>query len=179
MPPSRANAVHTAVGLLPPPVSATAVHNTFAPSENVTEPAGNCPAIVAVKVTLCPNVEGLSDEVKDVVLAAADTERLPEAVLPTKLASPPYVALSACAPTGVWGVNAQLAVPATSDAVQLTVPSPIVTLPLGVPPPGVTAVTFDVTVTAVPNAVVGGGVIAVMVSARLTISFAALAVNEA
>ncbi len=44
--------VQVAVGLLPAPVNATALHSTVAPSLKVTVPVGATPTTVAVKVTL-------------------------------------------------------------------------------------------------------------------------------
>jgi hypothetical protein len=52
------------------------VPNTVAPSLKVTEPLG-VPEIaaftMAVKVTLCPNLEGLTEEVSDVEVVACNT----------------------------------------------------------------------------------------------------------
>ena len=55
----------------PEPLRAT-VPSTVAPSENVTLPAGVPPAevTVAVKVTDCPEVDGLSDDVSAVEVEA-------------------------------------------------------------------------------------------------------------
>jgi len=74
------------------------VPNVKVPSRNVTVPVGEAtavmPATVAVKVTLCPKTDGLTDEVIVVVVVAFATVRGSQA--PTArllLASPLYVAL--------------------------------------------------------------------------------------
>jgi hypothetical protein len=55
-----------------PPLTVT-VRSVLVPSLKVTVPVGvppNCPAMVAVKVTDCPAVEGFKDEDKVLVVAA-------------------------------------------------------------------------------------------------------------
>ena len=68
--------------------------------------------------------------------------------LPTKLVSPPYVAVTLCAP-GVRLVTASVAWPAvlSGPLPRLTPASSNVTLPVGVPLPGATAATVAVSVT--------------------------------
>jgi hypothetical protein len=70
-----------------------------------------------------------------VVLAALTEWATPVDVLPLKLASPAYVAVSVFAPA-VVEVSAQL--PAATVPMQLALPSLTVTLPVGVPPVDVT-----------------------------------------
>src|ERR1041385_3068040 len=72
------------------------------PSKNVTVPVGTAPdpETVAVKVTACPNADGLADEARVVVLAARFTVCVIAAdVLDPKLALPPYTPVILCVPT--------------------------------------------------------------------------------
>ena len=70
-----------------PPLSATALQPLIAlpPSEKLTLPVGALPVTVAVKVTLAPTVDGLSELDTVVVVAAAlttcDSAVLTEAAL--------------------------------------------------------------------------------------------------
>src|SRR5262245_54476960 len=61
--------VQVAVGEAPPPARATAAHPAIEapPSVKFTVPVGVLPATVAVKVTLLPTVDGLSELVSVVV----------------------------------------------------------------------------------------------------------------
>jgi len=70
VPTASVAAVQAAVGLFPAPVNATALHRIVAPSLKVTVPVGDVPVTVAVKVTLRPGVEGLTEDVNAVVVAA-------------------------------------------------------------------------------------------------------------
>ena len=77
----------------PDPVSATAEQPLieFAPSLKLTVPVGALPLTVAVKVTVVPAVDGVSEVPMPVVLVALLTV-CESAVLvePAFLASPPY-----------------------------------------------------------------------------------------
>src|SRR6266516_4835510 len=102
---------------------------------------------VAVKVTIWPDTDGLTEEVTVVVLLALLTVWVNgEAVL--------YVAVPELSATGVWGV-----------------PSIVnVTVPLGVPAPGATAATVAVNVTDWPETEgLTDEVTVVVVSALLTV----------
>src|SRR5437867_437602 len=86
------------------PADRAAVPRVVLPSRYVTLPVG-VPApeesarTVAVKVTLCPKLDGSTDEVSVVVVSCASTTWLSCPLLPVKLASPAYCALSECVPT--------------------------------------------------------------------------------
>ena len=72
------------------------------PSKNVTVPVGTPPApeTVAVKVTVCPQRRGISDEARVVVVAARFTVCVSAAdVLDPKLALPLYTAVMLWLPT--------------------------------------------------------------------------------
>src|ERR1039458_8073932 len=89
-PTESASVVNVATPLpLSPPVP-----NIVAPSRNVTAPVGVPPAVlatVAVKVTDCPPMEGLSDDTTDVVVGLALTTcAMILDVLDEKFESPPY-----------------------------------------------------------------------------------------
>ena len=66
-------ATHAALRVLPLPVSGTAAQpdKVCGPSENATTPVGARPVTLAVNVTLCPNVDGFTDEVTTVVEVAS------------------------------------------------------------------------------------------------------------
>ena len=88
-----ATVLHTAVFVLPEPVSATAPQLAMLvpPSVKFTAPVGPLPLTVAVKVTLAPTIEGLAElampvAVPDVLTTCVSTL---DAVLP---ASPEYPA---------------------------------------------------------------------------------------
>ncbi len=68
--------VHAAVGALPPPESGTAEHLAIElpPSVKFTVPVGALPFTVAVKVTLWPTVDGLSELISVVVVGAGPPE---------------------------------------------------------------------------------------------------------
>ena len=57
------------------PASRAMVPRVVPSSENVTEPVGSSPVTVAVNVTASPRVEGLSDDVRSVVVLACTTSR--------------------------------------------------------------------------------------------------------
>ena len=122
---------------------------TFDPSVKVTVPVGIGPpeeVTAAVKVTDWPNVDGFSDEVRAVVAVALFTvcDTVPE-VLPVKLASPPYVAVTECVP-GISVLTVNI------DWFELTVAVPSVFAPslkviVPVAPPPNCGVTVAVNVT--------------------------------
>ena len=91
MPTARVLVVHFAVRLFPDPLTGIAEQPPIelAPSRKFTAPVGALPVTVAVKVTLPPAVEGVSEVVSAVVLAAGlttwDSTALADAAL---LASP-------------------------------------------------------------------------------------------
>src|ERR1700676_4285798 len=147
-PTASVDVVNAALPLLSVPVPSTVV-----PSLNVTDPVG-VPVVndftVAVKVTGFPCLEGFSEEVTVLDVAAFVTVSVSTAeVLPVKFASPPYTAVIECDPTvSVDVVNA--AFPALSATVASVVaPSLKITVPVGVPE--VAAFTVAVNVTAWPN----------------------------
>ena len=86
------------------PFSATFVHPEISlpPSLNVIVPVGVPGAdsfAVAVKVTICPTVEGLIEEVSAVVVACRTICVNPPDPLAPKLVSPPYAAVIVCDPS--------------------------------------------------------------------------------
>jgi hypothetical protein len=107
------------------------------PSKNVTVPVGTPPApeTVAVKLTACPNADGLSEEASVVVVAARFTVCVNTGeVLAAKFKLPPYTAVIVCAPTERAAVP-KLAWP---EAFSVAVPSEVapslnVTRPIGTP----------------------------------------------
>jgi hypothetical protein len=90
---------------------------------------------VAVKVTDCPNVDGLTDETTAVEVPALFTVWVNTGdVLPLKLALPEYCAVIECAPTDSVEIAAEVALPELPFVV--TVPSDVapskkVTVPCG------------------------------------------------
>src|SRR5256885_417040 len=94
--------LHCAVRTLPEPVSATAPQPVIElpPSVKLTLPVGLAPVNDALKVTLAPTVDGLSDLDNVVELGALFTT-CEKAVLvePLLVASPLYTALMVCVPT--------------------------------------------------------------------------------
>ena len=84
--------MHFAVRVFPDPVRAIAEQPLieFAPSWKFTAPVGALPLTVAVKLTVAPIVEGVSEVVSTIALlawlTACDSVELTELVL---LASPP------------------------------------------------------------------------------------------
>src|SRR5213080_4273274 len=127
------------------------------PSMKVTLPAGvPAPGLlavtVAVKVTDCLNIDGLAEELADVVVPYFTVCVSLEEVLPLKLASPPYDALIEWEPTAsvlvtnvAWPELFSVPVPRVLE------PSLKVTVPVGVPAPGLFAATVAVKVTGCPN----------------------------
>jgi hypothetical protein len=111
----------------------------------------------------------LSSEVIDVVVSALFTwcGVAGELALPLKFESPAYVAVRFFAPAVV---DASEHEPADAAAVQTSVPSETVTLPVGVPAPGLFTVTLKFTVYDWPTTVGSGEspVIVVVVSAAFT-----------
>lgn len=73
-------------------------------------------------------------------------------VLPALVASPPYTAVMLCAPTVRVDVASDPVPPLRVTVPSVAVPFRIVTLPLGIAPPGVSAVTETVKATDCPNA---------------------------
>jgi hypothetical protein len=92
LPVVRPEVAHEAVRMLPEPPTAAAEQpgTDVDPSLKLTVPVGDTPLTVAVKVTLLPTVEGVSDVAMPVVLLApltvCDSAALLEAAFP---ASPP------------------------------------------------------------------------------------------
>ena len=92
VPAARLLVLQVAVRILPEPVSATAAQPLIdvAPSRKLTLPLGALPLTVAVKVTLPPAVEGVSELPIPVVLATLLTVWESAALLePALAASPP------------------------------------------------------------------------------------------
>ena len=124
------------------------------PSKNVTVPVGVPEAVVtvAVKVTLCPNVDGLSDEVTVVVVVAGGGAFticvIAGDVLGALLALPLYVAVILCDPVVNVAVVKVAVVPFNVPDPILVAPSKNVTVPVGVPD---AVVTVAVKVTLWPN----------------------------
>ncbi len=136
------------------------VPSVFVPSLKITEPVGvpapgDTALTVAVKVTDCPDTDGLADEATAVVVLAWFTVCVSaEDVLslPIKLVLPPYTAVIVCAATESAAV-AKVACPALRALLpSVLVPSENVTVPVGVPLPGNTALTVAVNVTDCPAA---------------------------
>src|SRR5438552_1939043 len=94
-----------AVNVAWPEPSRMPVPRVLDPSLKVTVPVGvPAPGLfavtVAVKVTDCPDTDGLPEELTDVVVPAFFTVWVSVLeVLPVKVASPPYDAVIQCAPT--------------------------------------------------------------------------------
>ena len=121
------------------------VPSVVAPSLNVTFPVGvpapgATAATVAVKVTDCPNTDGLAEEVTVVVVLAWFTvcDTVLDVLVP-KLVSPPYTAVIECEATE----SAAVANVATPDPFSVPVPRVVapslnVAVPVGVPPVPVT-----------------------------------------
>src|SRR5947208_2135752 len=128
------------------------------PSWKVTFPVGvPAPGLlavtVAVKVTDCPDSDGLAEELTSVVVLAFFTVWVSVLeVLPLKVAPPPYDAVIGCAPTAsvlvtnvAWPEAFRVPVP------RVVGPSLNVTVPVGVPAPLVFAFTVAVKVTGCPD----------------------------
>jgi hypothetical protein len=144
------------VVMLPVPPDSVAVPRVAAESRKVTVPPG-VPApppdadIVAVNVTLCPNTDGLADELTaDELFALFTVWVIGAEVLPEKFVSPPYDTVMVWLPAASDDV-VKLAVPPASVALPMeTPPSLNVTVPVGVLELTV-GVTVAVKVTAWPN----------------------------
>src|SRR5437899_4167032 len=127
------------------------------PSLKVTFPAGLpepglLAVTVAVKVTDCPNTDGLAEELADVVVLYFTVCVNLGDVLPLKLASPPYDALIEWEPTAsVLVTNVAWPEPFRVPVPRVLEPSMKVTVPVGVPAAGLFAVTVAVKVTGCPN----------------------------
>ena len=126
-------------------------------------------ATVAVNVTVCPETDGLTEEAKLVVVAipVADFTVTVTAldVLPVKLGSPRYSAVSESVPTGSVVVVRVAVLPLSVVVPREVVPTKNCTDSVGVPPPGASAATVAVSVTAWPAvAVVGEAVRLVLVA---------------
>ena len=159
----------TVRGIIPQLPCATVAVQLTVPSDTVTLPVGVPPLDVTVKLIVIdwPTTDGsgTTPVMVAVVEAWFTVCATPDDVLPLKLASPPYVAVSVLAPA-VVEVSAQL--PAATVPTQLSVPSLTVTLPVGVPP---LDVTLKLTVVAWPT-VDGSGttfVTAVLLVAGFTV----------
>src|SRR5436309_10147064 len=127
------------------------------PSLKVTFPAGLpepglLAVTVAVKVTDCPNTDGLAEELADVVVPYFTVCVNLGDVLPLKLASPPYDALIEWEPTAsVLVTNVAWPEPSRVPVPRVLEPSLKVTVPVGVPAAGLFAVTVAVKVTGCPD----------------------------
>jgi hypothetical protein len=143
-----------------PPLKATGVPKLVPSTTNWTVPVGvpvpgETTAIVAVKVTLWPLTDGVTEDVTLVVVFALLTVWPPasEPLLATKLPSPPYCAVIVCGlPLTLRDAVLVCAVPPLS-AIGLPkfVPSTTNwTVPVGVPAPGEAAPTVAVKVTLSP-----------------------------
>src|SRR6058998_3627851 len=127
------------------------------PSLKVTFPVGVpepglLAVTVAVKVTDCPNTDGLAEELADVVVPYFTVCVSLEEVLPLKFASPPYDALIEWEPTAsVLVTNVAWPEPFRVPVPRVLEPSLKVTVPVGVPAPGLFAVTVAVKVTGCPD----------------------------
>jgi hypothetical protein len=114
------------------------VPSVVAPSLNVTLPVG-VPAIVevivAVNVTDCPNVDGLTDEMTAVTVAGKFTDCVTVfEVLAAKFASPGYVAVIGWFPVArVLVMNVATPTPFSAPVPNVLAPSLNVTVPVGVP----------------------------------------------
>src|SRR5579872_153561 len=124
------------------------------PSLKVTLPVGTAvpgalATTVAVKVTDWPWVDGLSDEVTELVVPSLFTVWVrTEEVLPVKLVLPPSTAVMECDPTvRVEVVKVALPLPSRVPVPKVELPFLKVTVPLGTPLPGAVAVTGAVKVT--------------------------------
>src|SRR5438046_909342 len=127
------------------------------PSLKVTFPVGVpepglLAVTVAVKVTDCPNTDGLAEELADVVVPYFTVCVSFVEVLPLKFAALPYDVLSEWGPAASGPVT-NVAWP---EAVRVPVPSMLepslkVTVPVGVPAPLVFAFTVAVKVTGCPD----------------------------
>ena len=109
---------------------------TVAPSRNCTVPVGvPVPVTAAVKVTLCPAVDGFAEELTDVLLALLPTVCVSTAeVLGRKVPSPRYAAVIECEPGANVEIDSVACCPMSSVPVPITVmPSRKVTVPAGVP----------------------------------------------
>src|SRR5438093_436210 len=128
------------------------------PTWKVTVPVGvPAPGLlavtVAVKVTDCPDSDGLAEELTSVVVLAFFTVWVSVVeVLPLKVALPPYDAVIGCEPTAsvlvtnvAWPEAFRVPVP------RVVGPSLNVTVPVGVPAPLVFAFTVAVKVTGCPD----------------------------
>jgi len=140
-----------------PPLKLTGLPKSVPSILNCTVPLG-VPApgtlalTVAVNVTLCPNTDGLADEVTLVLVSALSTTCVsaPD-VLPLKLPSPPYTAVIAWLPTANEEIFNVATPPLNVPVPIVAAPSLNVTVPLGVPDPGALALTVAVNVTLCPN----------------------------
>src|SRR2546427_693708 len=106
---------------------------------------------VAVKVTDCPDTDGLAEELTNVVVLYFTVWLTLDDLLPVNLASPPQDAVLECEPAAsvlvrniAWPELSRVPVP------RVLGPPLKVTVPVGVPPPGLFAFTVAVKVTACP-----------------------------
>jgi hypothetical protein len=156
------------VGVKEQPPAATVPVQLAVASVTVTFPVGvplpgATVATVKVTATAWPTTEGSGVWLAIVVAVLARLTVWATAgdVLVVKFASPAYVAVRFFAPAEV-GVSVQ--VPAATVPTQVAVPSLAVTFPVGVPPPGATAPTVKVTVTAWPTTEGSGVWLAIVVA---------------
>ena len=124
------------------PALTGAVPSDVAPSKNSTVPPGDpepgeVTVTVAVSATLVPNEDGFGALLSAVAVLAWFTVWLcAEDVLPLKLASPEYTAVSEWPPTASAEVLIEAELPLTGELPSDVAPSKNSTVPPGVPEPG-------------------------------------------
>lgn len=108
------------------------------PSDQVTDPVGELLVeddTVADSVTVCPKLEGFGLELMTMVVAAGFTTCCKEVeVLASKLASPPYLAVSECVPTDNDETESCAELDETAAVPRVTPASRKVIAPVAVPP---------------------------------------------
>src|SRR6185369_10092559 len=142
-----------------PPLNATGLPKLDPSILNCTVPPGvpdpgALALTVTVNVTLCPNTDGLADELTTLVVLALLTVCVKSAdVLARKFPSPLYTAVTTCGPTLSELIAPLVALPPLRlTGVPKSDPSILnCTVPLGVPDPGTLALTVAVNVTGWPN----------------------------
>ncbi len=101
--------------------------------------------------------DGETDEEAEVIDCATTTVWTPLALLPSNIASPPYVAVMVCAPTPRFDTT-RVATPEPSRGAlpNVVAPSENVIVPVARPFPGASTVTAALSVEASPNTVGSG-----------------------
>ena len=119
--------LHVTVTILPPGVSGTAAHPASAipPSLNLTVPVGAVPLTVAVNTTWFPDIDGLGELVRPVVLPFRPTPWDSAGLVdPALMASPANTAVMLCTPAAMAAL-VQVAVRVLPLPVKATVPHPV------------------------------------------------------